>query len=162
MTMSLEQRLAEARARFGHAYEQLIADVLEAARDASVEALERAFAETRAAPRFVDALQGDARTMTSVPRRPAAAVTAVTRAVMNRVLAHVRAVPGSHIGQLSESLAMPEAVVRRHLRQLAAEDAIRIEGALGPCFGRPRQTFFAIEPGAVGAEAVAGSAGVSA
>lgn len=71
---------------------------------------------------------------------------------LSAALGRVKPSAGTSSGQLSQALAMPASIVRRHLRQPAIEEAIRIEGTSDPRFGgQRRQTFFPREPDSVGA-----------
>lgn len=152
-----EQRLIAARARLVAAHQQFITEILLAVHEASAEALEQAFVDALAArPRLADAPRADApRTTDAAPALAPKEITEITVSMTDagRVLARVREAPGSHVGQLSESLAMPPATVRRHLRQLAAKEVIRIEAAPDRRIGGQRlQTFFPREPDSVGSE----------
>lgn len=155
MTTPLERRLQRARDRF-------IAEIVHAIECAIVDAIEEAFAFALATrPRLA---------MSSGPSKPVhraapppPAETPSTQTTRDRVLASIRDAPGSHIGQLSQLLAMPPSTVRRHLRRLAATDAIRIEGTPDPRFGGQRlQTFFSRDPGSVGAASSTSAAEASA
>lgn len=151
MAISSEQRLKDACARFVDARDRFVTEVLEVAQQASIQAVERAFALALAArARLASSPHDDASATTDVAPRPTPTEKAASKRESDRVLACVRQAPGSHIGQLSQALAMPASIVRRHLRQLAIEEAIRIDGTSDPRFGGRRQTFFPREPGSVG------------
>ncbi len=159
MTIPPEQRLTEARARLADAHHQFITHVLLAARDAAAEALEKAFAKALPAPaRLAGAPHDEAPATADTASEPTSDATEVAIDPAHRVLARIREVPGSHVGQLSQSLEMPASTVRRHVRELAAANAIRIERTHDARFGAQR-TFFprdqssiSIEPSGVGAE----------
>jgi hypothetical protein len=152
MAISSEQRLKDACERFVDARDRFVAEVLEVTQQASIEAIERAFALALA-------------TRAPLPTSPPGNASATTDVVAGRtptaeegskrdsdlVLACVRQAPGSHVGQLSQALARPASNVRRHLRQLVIEEAIRIADTSDPRFGgQRRQTFFPREPGSTG------------
>lgn len=161
MTASLEQRLTEARARLVDAHHQFITDVLLATRDAAIETLEKAFAKALPAPaRLAGAPHDDAPATADTASQPTSDATEVAINPAHRVLARIREVPGSHIGELSQSLGMPASAVRRHVRELAAANVIRIEGTharLGA-----QRTFFPRDQSSVSVEARSVSAEVHA
>ena len=189
MTTPFEQRLSDACDRFLAARDQFVTEVLHAARDASVVAVEHAFAlamSTRS--RLATASRNDASaTVAGAPAAPAPPLArsmptpTPTRAPLSasessvptpaprvsstrnadRVLACICEAPGAHVGQLSQKLAMSPSAVRRHVRRLMARDVIRIEGARGPLWGQPRRTFFPCEP-RVGVESSASAPEASA
>lgn len=169
MTTSFEQRLIDACDRFLAARDRFVTEVLAAAQDASVEAVERAFALASAtrsrlvsAPRNEESATAEVApgvpvptpelvTAPAVPPEPAPAHSVSASLVpstsnADRVLACIRQTPGSHVGQLSRTLSMSPSTVRRHVRELAAREAIRIQGASGPWWGQARLTFFPCEP----------------
>src|SRR5262245_46483276 len=121
MTTFFEQRLIDACDRF-------VNEVLAAARNASVEAVERAFALALATrSRLVSAPRRDesawAEVPAAIPAPTPAPVTAPaslmpSRSNADRVLASIRHAPGSHVGQLSRTLSMSPSTVRRHVREL--------------------------------------------
>ncbi len=155
MTTPLERRLQTARDRF-------IAEVVHAIECAIIDAIEEAFASALARrPRLAMSSRLSKPVHRAPPPPPAETPSA--QATRDRVLASIRDAPGSDIGQLSQLLAMPASTVRRHLRQLAATDAIRIEGTPDPRFGGQRlQTFFPRDPGSVVAASSASPAEASA
>lgn len=156
MTSSFEQRLLQACQQFIAARDRFVTEVLEVAQEASVEAVERAFALVQAARTpCTSAPHDDASATTAGIPAPATSEKAGSTSETERVLACVRQAPGSHIGQLSESLAMPASKVRRHLQRLATGDAIRIAGGRGPWHGESRQTFFPRESSSVDTESSA-------
>lgn len=143
MTAALERRLQRARDRF-------VIEVVRAVEEAILDGIEQAFSWALATrPRFTMSTPVDEpqRALRSAPLPHGA--TASAQATQDRVLASVHGAPGSHIGQLTESLGLRASTVRRHLRTLAAANAIRIEAKPDPRFGRgrPLQLFFPRKPG---------------
>lgn len=135
------------------AHQQFITEVHAAVRDASLAALERAFADALAPRLRLNAPHDDTPAAADTASAPPPTAMAVSMTAADRVLTCIREAPGSNIAQLSRSLEMRASTVRRHLRQLWGEDAIRIEGTHDSRFGGQMQTFFAREPGSISAVA---------
>jgi DNA-binding transcriptional ArsR family regulator len=155
MTTPLDRRLQRARDRF-------ITEIVHAIECAIIDAIEEAFAAALARrPRLAMSSRPSKPVHRAAPPPPAETPSAQT--TRDRVLASIRDAPGSHIGELSQLLAMPASTVRRHLRQLAATEAIRIEGTADPRFaGQRLQTFFPCAPESVGSAPSASAAEASA
>jgi DNA-directed RNA polymerase specialized sigma24 family protein len=119
------------------AIEHFIAEILAMAQRAAIEVIRSAFA-ARANPTEAS-ISGDRRPSGQSARRRTAPLLD-SPAVSARMVALVRDHPGWSTAQISQSLGLHTGVVRRHLRQLADQDVIRIEEAsLG---GLIRRTYF--------------------
>lgn len=143
MTTRLAQRLQRARDRF-------LTEIARAVEEELSDAIEQAFTFALAT-RSRQSMSPRSNLPTPAQRRPTppATPTESAQVTRDRVLASIQDAPGSHIGELSQSLGLPASTVRRHVRQLATADAIRIEATPDPRFGggQPRQLFFPQEPG---------------
>lgn len=138
MTGTFQQVVKDAFATF-------LADITAAAEREAIEALRAAFARaSRQAGAAAAVLPAsDGRAHRRVDRR--AAVRIDRAAVRDRVVACIREHPGWGPVQLGRSLAILPSKLRRHLRELVSDGAIRFEE--GPAkFGQRLRLYFVREP----------------
>jgi len=164
MTSQIEQRLMLACRAF-------FAEVLAIAEDAAAGSVRSVFAEARRqlgrgstvpGPSATDERQRSrkvARVGASAPRGRPSVLPTDYAAVRERVIEGVRQHPGLTAMELIRHVSIPEAALRRYLRQLAEEHRIRIHEAPSKFPGQSRHTYFVLEaPNGAAGEALAATA----
>jgi hypothetical protein len=122
-----------------------ITDIRKAAKRAAIEVILSAFDDKSNPPSDVTATaENRAPSMTGARRRTSTG--ADTAAVRMRVVAFLREQPGPTTTQLSKALGIHSSKLRRVLRMLADDGAIRIEESSDTLFGgQRRRVYFALE-----------------
>lgn len=122
-----------------------ITDITKAAKRAAIEAIGSAFDDKSNPPSDATATaKSQATSMTAARRRTS--TRADTAAVRMRVVAFLREQPGPTTAQLSKALGIHSSKLRRVLRMLADDGAIRIEESSDILFGgQRRRVYFALE-----------------
>lgn len=128
------------------ALDTFIAVVVKAAEDAAIDAIQTAFVQVVAQRRHGEtpSRNDERRSQDRAHRRTPA--NSDVAAVLDRIVAGIRENPGRHIGELSQFLELSASTLRRHLRKLANDGAIRMETRPDTRFGGQRiRMFFPVE-----------------